>query len=113
MRTKIVQREFVLLQLLQLLFCFRLIDLGLNLFDQREDISHSQDPLRNPVGIERLKRIVTLTYADKLYGLTDNLFDGECSTSARVTIHFRQDYTRYSYAAVKLLSGTHSILTSH
>ena len=113
MRTKIVQREFVLLQLLQLLFCFRLIDLGLNLFDQRKDVTHAQDSLGHAIRVEGLEGVILFADAHKLYRLPGYLFDGKRRTTTGVAVHLGKYYSRNTYAPVELFRGTHRILTRH
>ena len=54
---------------------FVLVDLALDLFDQRQNVAHAEYSLRYAVGIERLDRVVFFTDTDKFYRLTDNLFN--------------------------------------
>src|SRR5437588_322303 len=74
-RTKVIERELVLLQLLELRLSVVLIYLVLNFFDQRQHITHAEDALGDTIGIERFKRVVLLTDTNKFHWLTGDLFD--------------------------------------
>ena len=79
---EILERELVARELLLKLERFILIDFGLNLFDQREHIAHSQDSLRDSIGIERLDRVVAFAYADEFDRLAGDFLDRKRRASA-------------------------------
>ncbi len=113
MRTKIIERELVLLQLLELRLSFILIDLILNLFDQRKHIAHAENALGHAIGIERFERVVLFAHADKLYRLADDLLNREGRAAARIAVHLGQDHAGYPDAPVELFRRSDGILSGH
>ena len=90
-----------------------LVDLALDLFDERQDVAHTKDPLGNTVGIKRFDRVVLFADADKLDRLADDLLDREGSTAAGVAVHLGQHDPGDADTLVKHLSRANSILPGH
>src|SRR5690606_25468770 len=70
---KILQRELVLGHFQKLRLRFLLVDLALDFLDQRQNVAHAEDPLRDSFGIERLDRDVLFADADEYHWLADYL----------------------------------------
>src|SRR5690349_15884087 len=56
-----------------------LVDRLLGALDQRQNVAHAENARHNAVRVERLERVVLLTYADELDGRSRDLTDGESS----------------------------------
>src|SRR6185295_10717029 len=110
---EILERELVASELLLKLERFILIDFGLNLLDQREHIAHSQNSLRDAIRIKRLDRIVAFAYADELNRLAGDFLDRKRRASPAVAFHLAQDHARQPDLIVKLLRGSHGVLSGH
>ena len=83
---KILKRKLICGHFTQLFLGFVLADLGLNFFNQAQDVAHSQDALSNAIRIERLDRVVFLADAYELDRLADDLSDRKCRTTASVAV---------------------------
>ena len=94
-------------------FRIRLIDLVLNLFDQRQHIAHAKDALGHAIGIKRLERVVLLANADELYRLTSDLLDRQRRPATRIAVHLGQYDTRNANASMKFFRRSHGVLPGH
>ena len=68
MRVEVFEGEARFHDLLRLLFGGLAIDGLLRALDEREDVAHAEDPLRETVGMENLERVELLPHAEELHG---------------------------------------------
>ena len=101
------------MQLRQLGFSVGLIELVLDLFDQRQHVAHTEDALRHPIRIERLKRVILLADANEFHRLPDHLLDRERRTAAGIAIHLGKYDTGYADPSMKLFRRSYRVLSGH
>ena len=85
----------------------------LRALDEREDVAHAEDPLRQPVGMEDLDRVELLAGADELDRNTRHGAHRERCAPARVAIRFRQHESRERKARVEDRRALHRVLARH
>src|SRR5690242_3523496 len=93
--------EIVFAELALHLAGFFLVDVFLGLFDQAEDIAHTQDARDDTVGKKRLEGIVFFAHADKFHRRARNFADRKRRSAARIAIHFGEDHAGNTEALVK------------
>src|SRR5262249_35297463 len=90
-----------------------LINFGLNLFDEREHIPHTQNARNDTFGVERIERIVLLTDANELDRLSDDFFNRKRCAAASIAVHLGQNNACDADAIVELFRALYRILSSH
>ena len=110
---KILQREAVRQHLLLERLGLILIDRGLGLFDQGQDVAHAQDARNHALGVEDLQRIVPFADADELDRLARDLMNREGRAAARVAVQLGQHYAGKTQPFVELPGALDRVLTHH
>src|SRR5208337_419974 len=90
-----------------------LVDLRFSALDQRENVAHAQNARHDAIGMERFQRIVFLTDANKLDGLSRNLANGKRRTASGIAGHLSEDYAGERKFLVELIGGAHRVLSGH
>src|SRR5690606_33739180 len=74
-------------------FGFFFVDLALKFFDQRKDVTHTQNTLCDTFRMEWLQGIKLFAHTQEFDWLTGNGTHRQCRTTACITIGFGQDHT--------------------
>ena len=69
-----------------------LIELGLGLFDQGEDVPHPEDAGCHPIGMERFEGVGLFPHSDELDRGPGYGTDGQGCTAPGVTVEFGEDH---------------------
>ena len=70
-------------------FCF--VHLVFEVFDEAEDVAHAEDARGDAVGVEGFERVGFFANAEEFDRFAGDVADGECRTTACVTVDFRED----------------------
>jgi hypothetical protein len=73
----------------------------LDFFDEAENVTHSEDSLCHPVGIEHLEGVDLFSHPGKSYRDAGGLADGKDGSSACVAIEFCEDGSGDFYFGVE------------
>ena len=111
---KILQRKSVGAEgLARELFRLRLVELGLGLLDERENVAHAENAPHDAVGMERFQGIVFLAHADELDGLPGHAANRQGRAAARIAIHLGQHHAGQRELLVELVGRAHCVLSGH
>ncbi len=110
---EIIECEFPLLHLHRSLLCLDLIEGGLRLLDEGEDISHAQDSRSHSLGVEGLEITEALTDTGEFHGRAGHLTDRYRGSTAGVTVELGQDHAGQSHLLLESRSHVHRILAGH
>ena len=92
---------------------FLLVDLGLDLLDERQHVAHAEDARGHAVGMEDVEVGVLLADADELDRAVDDRLDRERRAAAGVAVELRQHDAGDAEAVVELLRRLHGVLAGH
>src|SRR4051794_2359147 len=110
---EVLERELALAQLLGRDLRLVLIERGLRLLDEREDVAHAEDAARHPIGVERLELLELLAGAHEKDRLPHHLLHRERSTTAGIAVDLGEDDAIESDRVVECGCDVHGFLTGH
>ncbi len=94
-------------------FGLALVILFLRLFDERHDVAHSQDPLRDAIRVERGQRVELLSHRRELDGLVDDGANRESRAASRVSIELGEHDAVVVELPVELERRVDGVLPRH
>ena len=114
MFAKIFERKAVAAErLLRELFRLLCVQLLLRLFDQRENVAHAENAAGDTIWMKRLERVILFPNTQELDGLSRDVADRECSSTAGVAVHLCQNHTSQTELVVKFTGRIHRVLSRH
>ena len=110
---EVVQVELVLGQFLARFAHLLLVHGLLGLLHEGNHVAHSKDAVGYAVGVEDIQGLHLLARGNELDGLAGYGLDGECGTSAGVTVQFGEHHAVVVYGIVERQGGCDCILAGH
>ena len=113
MGEEVVEVELVFGNLLLKALCLFLVVLLLHALNKRYYVAHAENTVSHTGGAEWVDSIELFARTHKLDRLIHHGANGECSTTAGVTVELGEHYAIEVEAVVELLGGVHCILSGH
>ena len=110
---EVVEVELILGQFLLQLPCLFFVVLLLGPFHEGDDVTHSEDTVGKPTGIESVDGIHLLTHPHKLDRFVDYGTNGKRCSTAGITVQLGQYHAVKVQSIIELLRRIDGILSRH
>ncbi len=90
-----------------------LVAVLLSTFDQAHHVTHAQDALGQPIGMEGLEGIDLLADADVLDGHAGHFTQRQSGATARIAVELGQDHARQRHVCLKAFGNPDCLLAGH
>jgi hypothetical protein len=110
---EVLERELVLAQLALELLGLLLVELGLGLLDERQDVAHPEDPLGHPVGMEALELVELLARGGEDDRLAGDGLDRQRGAAAGVAVELGHHDAVEVDRGAELLGDVDGVLAGH
>ena len=110
---EVIERHVARAHLLGGFFRLGLIQLGLRLLNECQEVTHAQDARGHALRVKDIEILELFTGGGKHDGLAGNFTDRQRRTTTGVTVQLGEDDTGEVHAVTECLGGLDGVLTNH